>query len=85
MKVHHEVTAIHPERKTVTVHNLKTGEVFQEPYDKLLLSPGAKPTQPKLPGMGIGKLFTLRTVEDLCVKKPFQEAQNAKLQISQKS
>ena len=64
MKVHHEVTAIHPERKTVTVHNLKTGEVFQEPYDKLLLSPGAKPTQPKLPGMGIGKLFTLRTVED---------------------
>ena len=64
MKVHHEVTAIQPERKTVTVHNLKTGEVFQEPYDKLLLSPGAKPTQPKLPGMGIGKLFTLRTVED---------------------
>ena len=64
MKVHHEVTAIHPERKTVTVHNLKTGEVFQEPYDKLLLSPGAKPTKPKLPGMGIGKLFTLRTVED---------------------
>ena len=64
MKVHHEVTAIHPERKTVTVRNLKTGEVFQEPYDKLLLSPGAKPTQPMLPGMGIGKLFTLRTVED---------------------
>ena len=64
MKVHHEVTAIHPERKTVTVHNLKTGEVFQEPYDKLLLSPGAKPTQPKLPGIGIEKLFTLRTVED---------------------
>lgn len=64
MKVHHEVTAIHPERKTVTVHNLKTGEVFQEPYDKLLLSPGAKPTQPKLPGIGIDKLFTLRTVED---------------------
>ena len=64
MKVHHEVNAIHPERKTVSVHNLKTGEVFQEPYDKLLLSPGAKPTKPKLPGMGIGKLFTLRTVED---------------------
>ena len=64
MKVHHEVTAIHPEKKSVTVRNLKTGEVFEERYDKLLLSPRAQPTQPKLPGIGIGKLFTLRTVED---------------------
>ena len=64
MMVHHEVTAIHPERKTVTVQNLETGAVFDESYDKLLLSPGAQPTQPKLPGIGIDKLFTLRTVED---------------------
>ncbi len=64
MKVHHEVTAIHPERKTVSVKNLETGEMWQESYDKLLLSPGAKPTQPRLPGVGIDKLFTLRTVED---------------------
>ena len=64
MKVHHEVTAIHPERKAVTVQNLETGAVFDECYDKLLLSPGAQPTQPKLPGIGIDKLFTLRTVED---------------------
>lgn len=64
MKVRHEVTAIHPERNTVSVTNLETGEKFEESYDKLLLSPGAKPTQPKLPGTGISKLFTLRTVED---------------------
>ena len=64
MKVHHEVTAIHPERKTISVKNLESGEVFEESYDKLLLSPGAKPTQPRLPGVGIDKLFTLRTVED---------------------
>ena len=51
MRVLHEVTAIHPERKTVTVKNLKTGEEFDEPYDKLLLSPGAKPTRPRLPGV----------------------------------
>lgn len=63
-KVRHEVTAIHPERNTVSVTNLETGEEFEESYDKLLLSPGAKPTQPKLPGTGISKLFTLRTVED---------------------
>lgn len=64
IKVHHEVTAIHPEQKTVSVRNLKTGETFSESYDKLILSPGAKPTQPKLPGVGIEKIFTLRTVED---------------------
>ena len=64
MKVHHEVTAIHPERKAVSVKNLETGELFEESYDKLLLSPGAKPTQPRLPGLGSEKIFTLRTVED---------------------
>ena len=64
MKVRHEVTAIHPEKKVVSVTNLETGEEFEESYDKLLLSPGAKPAQPRLPGIGIRKLFTLRTVED---------------------
>ena len=64
MKVHHEVTAIHPNQKTISVRNLETGEEFEESYDKLLLSPGAKPTQPRLPGVGIKKVFTLRTVED---------------------
>ena len=64
MKVRHEVTAIHPNRKTVSVKNLETGENFEESYDKLILSLGAKPTQPRLPGVGLDKLFTLRTVED---------------------
>lgn len=64
MKVHHEVIAINPQNKTVKVKNLVTGETLEETYDKLLLSPGAKPTQPKLPGIGMDKLFTLRTVED---------------------
>jgi len=64
MKVRHEVTTIHPDRKSVSVKNLETGEEFEESYDKLILSPGAKPTQPRLPGVGLDKLFTLRTVED---------------------
>lgn len=64
MKVYHEVIALQPEKKMVSVRNLKTGEVFEESYDKLLLSPGAKPTQPRLPGVGMDKIFTLRTVED---------------------
>ena len=64
MRVRHEVTAIHPDKKTVSVTNLETGEAFEESYDKLILSSGAKPTQPRLPGVGLSKLFTLRTVED---------------------
>jgi NADPH-dependent 2,4-dienoyl-CoA reductase/sulfur reductase-like enzyme/rhodanese-related sulfurtransferase len=64
MRVHHEVTAIHPQKKTVTVTNKQTGEVFEESYDKLLLSPGAKPIQPPMEGINLPQIFTLRTVED---------------------
>ena len=71
MKVRHEVTAIHPERKTVSVYNLETGERFEESYDKLILSPGARPTQPRLPGVGLEQVFTLRTVEDTLRIKEF--------------
>ena len=58
MRVRHEVTAIHPERKTVSVTELDTGRQFEESYDKLILSPGAKPTQPRLPGAGLEKLYS---------------------------
>ena len=71
MKVRHGVTAIHPGRKTVSVKNLETGGEFEESYDKLILSPGAKPTQPRLPGVGLDKLFTLRTVEDTFLIKEY--------------
>ena len=64
MRVKHEVIAIRPEEKTVQVRDLNTGDVFEESYNKLIISTGAKPTQPRLPGVGLDKLFTLRTVED---------------------
>ena len=78
MKVHHEVIAIHPDRKTVSVKNLETGAVLEESYDKLLLSPGAKPVWPNLPGMESKKLFTLRTVEDTFRIKEFVDANKPK-------
>ena len=78
MRVRHEVTAIHPERKAVTVRNLDSGEVFEEVYDKLLLSPGAKPTMPELPGAKLDKLFTLRTVEDTLRIRTFVEREGPK-------
>ena len=71
MKVRHEVEAILPEKKSVRVKDLETGEVFEESYDKLLLSPGARPTQPRLQGTDLDRVFTLRTVEDTIRIKEF--------------
>ena len=64
VKVRHQVTAIHPESHTVSVEDLETGRKFEESYDKLLLSPGAKPIKPGFFGGNSDRLFTLRTVED---------------------
>lgn len=75
VRVRHEVTAIHPENKTVLVKNLETGEQFEEQYDKLLLSPGARPTQPRLAGAEHERIFTLRTVEDTLHIRQFVERQ----------
>lgn len=71
MRVNHEVIELYPESKLVRVKNLITGEEFDEAYDKLILSPGAKPTQPRLPGVGLEHVFTLRTVEDTFRMKEF--------------
>ena len=81
MKVRHEVTAIHPDRKTVSVKDLETSKDFEESYDKLLLSPGAKPVWPNLPGMDSDKLFALRTVEDTFRIKEFVDQQKPKSAI----
>lgn len=76
MKVRHEVTAIHTERSTVSVKNLETGAEFEESYDKLLLSPGARPSLPPVPGTDIDRLFTLRTVEDTFRIKDYVNKKN---------
>ena len=73
MRVKHEVTRINPEKQTVEVKNLNTGDVFEESYDKLLISTGAKPVWPDLPGTELDNLFTLRTVEDTFKIREFVE------------
>jgi NADPH-dependent 2,4-dienoyl-CoA reductase/sulfur reductase-like enzyme/rhodanese-related sulfurtransferase len=59
-----EATAISPTEKTVELKNLDTGEVSVEPYDKLVLSPGAPPIRPPLPGIDLHGVFQVRTVPD---------------------
>ncbi|MBU5625656.1 FAD-dependent oxidoreductase [Oscillibacter sp. MSJ-2] len=62
VRVGHEATAIHPEQKTVEVR--AGGETYEETYDKLILSPGARAVRPELPGIDDERIMTLRTVED---------------------
>ncbi|HIV86759.1 MAG TPA: FAD-dependent oxidoreductase [Candidatus Pygmaiobacter gallistercoris] len=64
VRVHHEVTEIHPAEHTLTVRRLDDGSEYTEGYDKLILSPGAKAIRPPLPGIDHERIFTLRTVED---------------------
>ena len=78
VKIHHEVIAIHTERKTVSVKNLETNEIFEESYDKLILSPGAKPTRPQIFGANSDKLLMLRTVEDTFKIKVYIKERNPK-------
>lgn len=71
VRVRHEVIAIDPTQKTVTVYSSDTKTTYEEQYDKLLLSPGAKPAIPAVPGIENNKIFTLRTVEDTLAIKAF--------------
>ena len=52
-------------RKKVRVEDLATGKTYEESYDKLILSPGAAPLKPPLPGVDLPGIFTLRTLEDV--------------------
>ncbi len=60
-----EVISINRETKQVTVKNLRTNEIYEEAYDTLILSPGAEPLKPRIPGIEeANNLFTLRNIPD---------------------
>lgn len=60
-----EVVSIQREDKTVSIRNLTTGETYEESYDYLILSPGAKPIVPNIPGLSEAEaVFTLRNIPD---------------------
>ena len=59
-----EAIGISPKKKTVELKNHATGEVTTEKYDKLVLSPGAAPIRPPLPGIDLPGIFSVRTVPD---------------------
>ncbi len=64
VRISTEVTGIDPLTKTVSAKNILTGETYTELFDKLVLSPGAEPIRPPLPGISLPGIFTLRNVND---------------------
>ncbi|MGF2414546.1 MAG: FAD-dependent oxidoreductase, partial [Ferruginibacter sp.] len=78
VRVMTEVTAIDPVKKTVTAFNQTTGKTYEEDYDKLVLSPGAEPLRPPLPGINSEGIFTLRNVKDTDYIKSYVQQKNIK-------
>ncbi|SEW40025.1 FAD-dependent oxidoreductase [[Clostridium] fimetarium] len=64
-RVNNEVIAIDRKNKSVIVKNILSGQNYTETYDKLILSPGASPIVPNIPGMENVKVFTIRNVVDI--------------------
>jgi len=62
--VRHEVTAIDPQARTVTVRDVERGREFDQGYDKLVIATGARPAQPPLPGLDLKGVFVLRSLEE---------------------
>lgn len=63
VRVNSEVVSVDTENKKVSVRQ-KDGKVYEEIYDNLILSPGAKPLKPNIPGINSNKIYTLRNVAD---------------------
>lgn len=74
-KVKTEVIKINRAQKNIIVKDLLTGQETQEPYDYMILSPGADPIKPPMPGLDLPYVMTLRNLSDM---------DNIKLTVDQK-
>ncbi len=77
VRVGQEVIQINRTQKTVVVKQLQTGKVYEESYEKLVLSPGAEPINP-FQNLKTDKVRTLRSVDDAVSIKDFLEKQRPK-------
>lgn len=76
VRVNSEVTKIFPEIKTIEVLNKAENKIYTETYDKLILSPGAEPVKPNLPGISSNRIFTLRNIPDTYRVKDYVDKMN---------
>ncbi len=65
VRVFNDVIDIDVKNKVITIQQTLTGETYQESYDKLLLSPGASPIKPPIPGINSHHVYSLRSIPDM--------------------
>ena len=73
--------SIDPTNKTITVENLRTGEIYEESYDKLILSPGAEPIRPNIEGIDSTIVFTIRNIPDTMQIKEYIETAKPRIAV----
>ena len=78
VRVNNVATAIHPDKNSVSVTDLRSGKSYEESYDYLILSPGAEPIRPNIDGIDNEKVFTLRNIPDTLKIKNYIEKNNSK-------
>ena len=76
VRIQEEVIKIDPANKTVQIKKITDGIIYEESYDKLILSPGAAPFVPPIPGVDLPGIFTLRNVPDTDRIKSYVENNN---------
>ncbi|MDD3840958.1 MAG: FAD-dependent oxidoreductase, partial [Clostridia bacterium] len=62
VRVNSEVIRIDRATKNVVVKDLKTSDIYSETYDNIILSPGANPVKPPIPGVDSNRVFTVRNI-----------------------
>jgi len=65
IRVHNEVVEIDARARVVTIRETTTEKIYQESYDALILSVGAAPIRPSVPGIDLPGVFTLRSIENV--------------------
>lgn len=81
IRIKSEVTHIDLQNKSVAVNNLQSGEVYEETYDKLVISTGAEPIKPPIPGINNEGILSLRNVPDMDKIKSYIVQHNPKKAI----
>ncbi|EPR12154.1 CoA-disulfide reductase [Ruminiclostridium papyrosolvens] len=76
VRVNSEVLRIDPLKKIVEIKDLSGNSTYTESYDKLVLSPGAEPIRPQLPGINSSRIFTLRNIPDTYSIKDYVDKMN---------
>ena len=78
VRTENEVIDIYPKTKQVIVVDTRTGKKYKEKYDSLILSPGAKPFRPRIPGIEHFRVLALRNLADMDAVKKFIDSKDPK-------